>query len=184
MKMKNRILPDLILACTTMLYAYAAGAAPKGGSEPLSVTDPTAAVPAAYTPPQFLQWTAGSNVWKSSLPVAAVPGFSFVPESDSAPRLFANAEGNERYFWLKPLSVRNSSKAAKKKPAQPFSLKPASTSEGSMEERIRTGAYHYDIVPKTGWRDWIKPEAISDKWDGFLIYGTDAAPVALISFNF
>lgn len=174
MKKKNRIVSDLILACTTVLYAYAAGAAPKSGGKPLSVTDP-----AVYTPPQFLQWTAGSNVWKSSL-----PGFSFVPESDSAPRLFANAEGNERYFWLKPPSVSSGSKAAKKKADQSFSLKPASTSEDSMKERIRTGAYHYDILPKTGWRDWIKPEAISDKWDGFLIYGTDAAPVALVSFNF
>lgn len=217
MKIINRTLPALILACTTVLYVHVAGAAPKGGGEPLSATDPTSVMPASDQVPEFLhwmpldpktstessglkklygrehtpvegmgeyrvyEWGSSSNDWKTTLPVTGVP---FFLEPDPAPRIFANAAGNERYFWLKPPVVQNRNKAGKKKPDQLFSLKSPSTREGSMEERIRTGVYHYDIIRKTGWRDWMKSKAISDTWDGFLIYRTETAPVTLISFDF
>ena len=220
MKMKNRILSDLILASIAVLYTAPAGAAPKSGDEPLRKSESTSVVPVAHKAPEFLhrmplhrnsstdpagiqrlygkeygpaeetgtyrayEWVSSSNAWNKTLPATAVSGFSFLPKPDPAPRLFANAAGNERYFWLKPPPVIKGSKAPKKKPVQLFSLKPVRAGEGSMEEQIRSGAYHYDIVPKSAWHDWIKPKEISDQWDGFLIYGTEAAPVTLISFNF
>lgn len=197
MKMKNRILSDLIPACTIVLYACAAGAAPKGAGEPLSITEPTVIVSTTQKASEFLhrmpldqffstdssgiQYLYGREYTRS---VTAGTGLYLLPKPEPAPRLFAHAEGNERFFWLKPPVVPNSNKAGKKKPDQLFSLKPASMSEDSMEERIRTGVYQYNIITKSSWRDWIQPEELSDRWDGFLIYGTDAAPVTLISFNF
>lgn len=221
MKMKNRILSDLVLACTIVLYAYADGTAPKGSGESLSVTDPTAAVPVAYKVPEFLhrmpmkrntstdssgiqrlygrehtpveetgeysayEWAAASNDWEKRLPGVAGTGFVFLPESDSAPRLFANAKGNERFFWLKPPHPgKRSSKAGIKKPVQTFILKPVSTGDDSMEERIRTGVYHFDIISKSNSYDWMKPNVILKTWGGFIANGTDATPIALISFSF